>query len=109
MKHGCIRGKSRSAGSRDDLALAGVHTRGQGRTPSASGREERESKARRRKQSGAGQTKKPHAAREGTCESELFATKQLMERHESVVQGATDRRERREVPSSFDKHQSEKK
>ena len=36
--------------------------------------------------------------------NELLATRQLMERHESVVQGATDRRE---VPSSFDKHQSE--
>ena len=46
-----------------------------------------------------------HATRQGTCASEQFATKQLTERHESVVQGATDRRERREVPSSFDKHQ----
>ena len=39
--------------------------------------------------------------------SEQFATKHLMERHENVVQGATDRRERREVTSSFDKPQSE--
>ena len=39
--------------------------------------------------------------------SEQFATKQLMERHRDVVQGATDRREQREVPSSFDKHQTE--
>ena len=39
--------------------------------------------------------------------SEQFDTKQFMERHESVVQGATDRRERREVPSNFEKHQSE--
>ena len=39
--------------------------------------------------------------------SEQFATKQLVERHENVVQGATDRRERREAASSFDKHQNE--
>ena len=38
---------------------------------------------------------------------EQFATTQLMERHENVVQGATDRREQREVPSSPIKHQSE--
>ena len=30
-----------------------------------------------------------------------------MERHEDVVQGATDRREQREARSSFDKHQTE--
>ena len=35
--------------------------------------------------------KKPRAARGGTCVSEQFDTKQLMERHENVVQGATGR------------------
>ena len=39
--------------------------------------------------------------------SEQFATKQLLERHENVVQGATDRREQGGVLSSFDTHQSE--
>ena len=81
-----------------------------GRTPSASGREQEShvnAKQGGGKQSGAGQTWKPHAAREGTCVSEQFATKQLLERHESVVQGATERREQREVPGSFEKHQSE--
>ena len=33
--------------------------------------------------------------------SEQFATTQLMERHENVVQGATVRRKQREVPTAL--------